>query len=91
VCPEEHGPQYCTQDGYSKFKPHYMLRKCSYDADAPECTTNCIHRGRYCAVDSISDTFTGKFKGWQVCAGSSHVPPCYLAAAVGPVSVWPVC
>jgi len=54
------------QDGFAKFTPHFMLRKCSYDADTPECTTNCIHKGRYCAVDSISDDFNGKFKGWQV-------------------------
>ncbi|CAL8466083.1 g5619 [Coccomyxa elongata] len=54
------------KDGYAKHTPHFMMRKCSYDADSPECTTNCIHKGRYCAVDSIGDEFSGKFKGWQV-------------------------
>lgn len=60
-----------AQDGFAKHTPHFMMRKCSYDADTPECTTNCIHKGRYCAVDSVSEDFSGKFKGWQV-----HTLPC---------------
>ena len=43
-----------------------MVRKCSYDTDSTECTTNCINKGRYCAVDSIDDTYSHKFQGWQV-------------------------
>ena len=43
-----------------------MLRKCSYDASSAECRDSCIHHGRYCAVDSISDTFSAKFKPHQV-------------------------
>lgn len=43
-----------------------MVRKCSYNADSTECTTNCINNGRYCAVDSIDDAFSHKFQGWQV-------------------------
>lgn len=65
----------CLQDGYAKFTPHYMMRKCSYEADTHECTNNCIHGGRYCAVDSIDDEFSGKFKGWQVFALAASVSP----------------
>ena len=54
------------QDKFSLFTPHFMLRKCSYDTDSTECTTNCIHKGRYCAVDSIDDDYSRKFQGWQV-------------------------
>jgi len=54
------------QDKYSLFTPHFMVRKCSYDTDSTECTTNCINKGRYCAVDSIDDTYSHKFQGWQV-------------------------
>ena len=54
------------QNGYTTFVPHFMLRKCSYDASSAECRDSCIHHGRYCAVDSISDTFSAKFKPRQV-------------------------
>ena len=54
------------QDKYALFTPHFMVRKCSYNADSTECTTNCINNGRYCAVDSIDDAFSRKFQGWQV-------------------------
>lgn len=63
------------QDKYSLFTPHFMLRKCSYEVDSSECTTNCIHKGRYCAVDSIDNKYSRKFQGWQV--GSS----CALAGS----------
>ncbi len=52
--------------GYTQFKPHFMHRRCSYDAGSEECATNCIHKGRYCAVDSIDDDYASTFKGWQV-------------------------
>ena len=57
---------FTLQDKYLQFTPHFMLRKCSYEVDSTECTTNCIHKGRYCAVDSIDDAFAHKFQGWQV-------------------------
>ncbi|KAK9804303.1 hypothetical protein WJX72_005862 [[Myrmecia] bisecta] len=52
--------------GYTQFTPHFMVRRCSYASDSPECADNCLHHGRYCAVDSIGDAFTEQFKGWQV-------------------------
>ncbi|KAK9840728.1 hypothetical protein WJX81_000565 [Elliptochloris bilobata] len=54
------------KNGYTTFAPHFMLRKCSYDKDSAECRNNCIHHGRYCAVDSISETYSSKFKPRQV-------------------------
>ncbi|CAL5228469.1 g11610 [Coccomyxa viridis] len=58
--------QSLEKDKYALFTPHFMVRKCSYNADSTECTTNCINNGRYCAVDSIDDAFSHKFQGWQV-------------------------
>ena len=55
-----------AQAGYARFTPHFMSRRCSYDAASEECSSNCIHHGRYCAVDSIGDDYESKFKGWQV-------------------------
>jgi hypothetical protein len=62
-----------AQGGYATFKPHFMHRRCSYEAGSPECGTNCIHGGRYCAVDSVGDAYTDRFEGWQ--ARTHHTCP----------------
>ena len=55
------------QNGYTTFAPHFMARKCSYDEGSAECRNNCIHHGRYCAMDTISEAHASKYKPWQAC------------------------
>ena len=56
-----------AQNGYTTFAPHFMARKCSYDEGSAECRNNCIHHGRYCAMDTISEAHASEFKPWQAC------------------------
>ena len=70
-----------AQKGYARFTPHFMHRRCSYEAGSPECGANCIHKGRYCAVDSIGDAYTDRFEGWQArrelpCPAHIRSEPC---------------
>ena len=62
------------QNGYTTFAPHFMARKCSYDEDSAECRNNCIHHGRYCAMDTISEAHASKFKPWQAWPRLSQGP-----------------
>jgi hypothetical protein len=41
------------------FAPHYLTWVCQAGASSPECATQCIRRGRYCAPDPDGDTRRG--------------------------------
>lgn len=43
------------------------MRKCTAGLESVDCKSNCIHWGRYCAMDSIGSQYTDRFHGWQVC------------------------
>jgi hypothetical protein len=49
--------------GWTKFTPHYIVWVCPPEyRDTPECRSQCIHHGRYCAPDpdgSIAEGYSG--------------------------------
>ncbi len=77
------------QNGYTTFAPHFMMRKCSYDEDSAECRNNCIHHGRYCAMDTISEAHAAKFKPWQARARPPAQSSCRRARQLTcPAASW---
>ena len=68
------------QANLTSFIPHFMHRRCM---DGPElCAKTCIHGGRYCAFDSIQDSYAGSFDPRQVTLCPAQLP----AAATTPTS-----
>ena len=71
------------QHGYTAFAPHFMHRQCPANAMATEeCAVNCIHKGRYCAYDSILGDFAGQFQPRQV-RSLIHWPACSCPLLAG--------
>ncbi len=69
----------CTlQAGHTLFTPHYMSRECSSGLESLDCKNNCIHYGRYCAMDSIGDEYKDSFKGWQASCSPPIPISCHL-------------
>ncbi len=54
------------QAGNTLFTPRYAMRKCTAGLESADCKNNCIHWGRYCAMDSIGSQYADHFHGWQV-------------------------
>jgi hypothetical protein len=54
---------FTPQNGWTAFTPHYIVWVCpAVYRDSKECTSQCIHHGRYCAPDpdgSLEEGYTG--------------------------------
>ena len=56
----------CLQNGYTQFKPRFMVQHCLEGENSANCQNSCINKGRYCAMDTIAEDLQHAYKGRNV-------------------------